>query len=117
MLEEIEQDIEQCKKIIETKNKQLFDLKNILKAAKNSYQEVTKESKQLKQYITNIKQQQQQQRQQQQQQICSRPKKYKKVVYEEERERDIDQDQQETPNFEEIEEEDNKFEQQKQKHQ
>ena len=43
MLEEIEQDIEQYKIIIDTKNKQLLDLKNILKAGKNSYQEATKE--------------------------------------------------------------------------
>ena len=56
MLEEIEQDIEQLKKIIDSKNKQLVDLKNILKSAKSSYQELTKENKQLKQYVTNIKQ-------------------------------------------------------------
>ena len=55
MLEEIEQDIEQLKKIIDSKNKQLVDLKNILKLAKRSYQELTKENKQLKQYVTNIK--------------------------------------------------------------
>ena len=55
MLEEIEQDIEQLKKIIDSKNKQLVDLKNILKLAKSSYQELTKENKQLKQYVTNIK--------------------------------------------------------------
>ena len=48
MLEEIEQDIEQFEKIIDSKNKQLFDLKNILKSAKSSYQELTKENKQLK---------------------------------------------------------------------
>ena len=79
MLEEIKQDIEQYKNRIETKNKQLFDLKNILKEVKTSYQEVTKENKQLKQYITNIKQRKYQQ---QQQQIYSRSKKYRKVVYE-----------------------------------
>ena len=79
MLEEIKQDIEQYKNRIETKNKQLFDLKNILKEIKTSYQEVTKENKQLKQYITNIKQRKYQQ---QQQQIYSRSKKYRKVVYE-----------------------------------
>ena len=56
MLEEIEQDIAQLKKIIDSKNKQLVDLKNILKSAKSSYQELTKENKQLKQYVTNIKQ-------------------------------------------------------------
>ena len=72
MLEEIEQDIEHYKRIIDTKNKQLLDLKNILKAGKNSYQEATKENKQSKQYITNIKEKYQQQ---QQQQIYSRPKK------------------------------------------
>ena len=75
MLEEIEQDVEQFKKIIDLKNKQLVDLKNILKLTKSSYQELTKENKQLKQYMTNIKQQQYQQ-----QKIYTRPKKYKKVV-------------------------------------
>ena len=48
MLEEIEQDIEQFEKIIDSKNKQLFDLKTILKSAKSSYQELKKENKQLK---------------------------------------------------------------------
>ena len=55
-------------------------MKNILKAAKNSYQEVTKENKQLKQYITTIKQQQQQQykqQQQKQQAYFSKPKNIK----------------------------------------
>ena len=70
MLEEIGQDIEQFKKIVVSKNKQLVDLKNILKSAKSSYQELTKENKQLKQYITKIKQQQYQQ-----QKIYTRPKK------------------------------------------
>ena len=71
MLEEIGQDIEQFKKIVVSKNKQLVDLKNILKSAKSSYQELTKENRQLKQYITKIKQQQYQQ-----QKIYTRPKKY-----------------------------------------
>ena len=74
----------------------MFNLKNILKAAKNSYQEVTKENKQLKQYITNIEQQKYQQ---QQQRKYSRLKEYTKVVYEEETDSEIEQDQQETPNF------------------
>ena len=54
-----------------------MDLKNILQSAKSSYQEVTKENKQLKRNITNIKQQQYQQQQQQyqQQKIYTRPKK------------------------------------------
>ena len=50
------------KKTESEQKKQLHDLKNILKAAKYSYQEVTKEKKQ---YITTIKHQQQQYKQQQ----------------------------------------------------
>ena len=112
MPEEIEQDVEQFKKIIDLKNKQLVDLKNILKLAKSSYQELTKENKQLKQYITNIKQQQYQQ-----QKIYTRPKKYKKVVYEEQTDSETEQEQPETPTFEEIEEQDNSLEQQQQQQQ
>ena len=52
----------------EAENKQLADIKKILQGAKNSYQELTKENEQLKQYIANIKYQQQQQLQQQLQQ-------------------------------------------------
>ena len=55
MLEEIEKYIENFKIIIFEKDKQLYNLKNILKAAKNSYQQVTKENKQLKQRITTMK--------------------------------------------------------------
>ena len=71
----------------------MVDLKNILKSAKSSYQELTKENKQLKQYITNIKQQQYQQQQYQQQKIYTRPKKYKKVVYEEQTDNETEQEQ------------------------
>ena len=103
------------KKTIAEKNKQLYDLKKIVKAAKNSYQEVTGENKQLKQYITTIKQQQQQQYKQQQQAYFSKPKKYKKIVYEEASDSDTEENQQEAPIFEEeIEEEDSNFEQQQQ---
>ena len=45
LLEDIEQDIEEYKKIIETKNKQLASIKKILQGAKNSYQNLTKENK------------------------------------------------------------------------
>lgn len=120
MLEEIEQDIEQFKKMIDSKNKQMVDLKNILKSGKKSYQEVTKENKELKQYLTNIKQQQYQQQQQQiyqQHKIYSRLKKYQKVAYEEPSDSETKQKQQETPTFEEIEEQDNSLEQQQQQQQ
>ena len=67
----------------------------ILKGAKASYDSLLKENKQLKEYIVNIKQrfkQYQQQQQQQQQEFLQdreyfqrpQPKRYKKVVYEEE---------------------------------
>ena len=66
----------------------------ILKGAKASYDSLLKENKQLKEYIVNIKQrfkQYQQQQQQQQEFLQDRkyfqrpqPKRYKKVVYEEE---------------------------------
>ena len=114
MLEEIEQDIEQFKKMIDSKNKQMVDLKNILKSGKKSYQEVTKENKELKPHKTNIKQQQYQQQQQQiyqQHKIYSRLKKYQKVAYEEPSDSETKQKQQETPTFEEIEEQDNSLEQ------
>ena len=106
------------KKTYLKKNKQPYDLKNILKAAKNSYQEVAKENKQLKQYITTIRQQQKQYKQKQQQAYLSKPKKYKKVVYEEASDSDTEGNQQETPIFEEqIEEQDSNFEQQQQEQQ
>ena len=65
---------------MDLKNKQLVDLKDILKLGKSSYQELTKENKQSKQYITNIKYQQYQQQQYQQQKIYTRPKKYKNCL-------------------------------------
>ena len=84
MLEKIEKDIGNFKIIMSEKDRQLYDLKIILKDVTISYQQVRKENIQLKQYITTKKQQQPQQCQQQQQQVYfSRPKKYKIVMYEE----------------------------------
>ena len=112
LLEDIEQDIEEYKKIIGTKNKQLTDIKKILKGAKTSYQELTKENKQLEQYIANIKYHHQQQQQQQQ---YFRPKKYKKEVYGEETDSETEQDQEETPELEEIEQQNQQQQQTKDK--
>ena len=63
-----------------------------MKLAKSSYKELIKESKQ---YITNTKQQQcwQQQQQYQQEKIYTRPKRYEKVVYEEQTESEAELDQ------------------------
>ena len=81
MLEEIEQDIEQYKKIIQTKDKQLIDLKHILKAAKNSYQQVTKQKQELKQCISDIYIYIKNKKQKQQQQVYYRPKKNIKRLF------------------------------------
>ena len=112
MLEEIEQDIEQYKKIIQTKDKQLIDLKHILKAAKNSYQQVTKQKQELKQCISDIYTYKKQKTKTATASILQAEKKYKKVVYQEETDSETEQDQQEVSSFEEIEEQDNDSEQQ-----
>ena len=65
LLESIEQHIEEYKKIIERKDRQLVETKKNLQGAKSSLQKLTRENKQLKEYITAIKQQQQQQQQKQ----------------------------------------------------
>ena len=77
LVEYIERDIAEYKIIIKTKDKQLIEIKKILQGAINSYQDLTKENKQLRQYIANIRQQKQQQQQQQQN------FRTKNVVYEE----------------------------------
>ena len=64
--EHIEKNLEGCKKIVETKDKQLAEVKKILQRPKNSYKAPTK-NKQLKEYIVKIKPQYKQQQQQQQQ--------------------------------------------------
>ena len=57
MLEEIEKEIENFK-LISEKDKQLYNLKNKLQAAKTSYSKVTDENKHLKQHTVSIKQKQ-----------------------------------------------------------
>ena len=92
LLEYIEKNLEEYKKAVQLRDNQLAEAKKVLKEAKNSYDLLVKENKQLKEYILNIKQkfkqyQQQQQQQQflQEKEYFQRPqKKYKKIVYEEE---------------------------------
>ena len=52
----MERNLEEYKKAIETKDKQLADTKKILRNAKTSYDSIVRENKQLKEYIANIKQ-------------------------------------------------------------
>ena len=55
MLEDVERNLEEYKKAIKIRDRQLADAKKILKNAKISYDSVIKENKQLKEYIANIK--------------------------------------------------------------
>ena len=92
LLEAIKKNLQEYKTAIELRDKQIADTKRILKEAKVSYNNLLKENKQLKGYISGIKQRfQNYQKQQEEQetlqdtQYFRRPKKiYKKGVYKEE---------------------------------
>ena len=60
LLEDVEKNLEECKKAIESRDNQLSDIKKILQGAKKSYDSVIKENTELKQYIENIKKRYQQ---------------------------------------------------------
>ena len=115
--EDIENNLEEYKKAIELRDKQLAKAKKILKEAKNSYDSLLKENKQLKEYIVNIKQRFKQYQQQQQQQEFlqdreyfqrPQPKRYKRVVYEEETDSESEAvESQYVPENESIEQEKN----------
>ena len=93
LLEEVEKNLDEYKKALELKDKQLSDAKNILQNAKVSYNKVIRENQELKKYIENIEVRYQQHQQQQQQKYIDKereyfrerqPKRYKKDVYKEE---------------------------------
>ena len=101
---------------MENKEKQLSEAKRILVAAKQSFDRLAQENRGLKAYIEQIKQQFQQQNQKQQLEFLkqqksfynnSRPKKYEKVILEEESDNESEPEFEEEQNFqtEEIEEE------------
>ena len=56
LLQDIEKNLEEYKKAVELRNNQLAEAKKVLKGAKNNYDLLAKENKQLKEYIINIKQ-------------------------------------------------------------
>ena len=104
LLKDIEKNLEEYKKAIESRDKQLADIKKILQGAKKSYGDVAKENIELKKYVENIKQRYQQYQKRQQQEYFDKereyfrqkqPKKYKKVVYEEESDSEPDVDESE----------------------
>ena len=93
LLEDVKKNLDEYKRALELKEKQLSDTKKILISAKESYNKTVAENKELKTYTEKIKQRFSQYQQWQQSQFLEnqknyyeeRPqKKYKKVVYEEE---------------------------------
>ena len=95
LLGDLEKNLEQYRESLENKEKQLEEAKRILIAAKQGFDKVSQENRDLKAYIEQIKSQFQQQDQRrqldflkQQRSFYNNPKtkKYKKVVLEEESE-------------------------------
>ena len=99
LLADIDKNLEEYKIALETKERQLPDAKKILLSAKKSYNKTVAENRDLKSYIDNLKQYIQQQQVQflEKQKNYYQPKKYKKVLYQEETESE--------PEFEEEEQE------------
>ena len=95
LLGDLEKSLEQDKEALENKEKQLAEAKRILVAARNSFDNLNKENSDLKAYITQIKNHFQQENKRQQQEFLKqqqsffenvKPKKYKKIILEEESE-------------------------------
>ena len=84
LLCDLEKSLEQYKESLENKDKQLAEAKRILLSAKQSFDKVSQENRELKAYIVQINQQFQQQQSQ------NKIKKYKKVILEEESENESD---------------------------
>ena len=113
MLEDIEKDTENFMLVISEKEKQLRDLKKILFAAKASYKKVTEENQQLKQRTVlikgNKKLRQQQPTVEEHKNLYypkqpTRPKKYKKIIYEKETDSDSEPEKEkETYTFPKVE--------------
>ena len=118
LLGDIEKNLEAYRNPLEFKEKQLLDAKKILLLAKQSYDKTVAENRDLKAYIENLKQHFQSMQQQQQVQFLEKqrnyyqqkkptPKKYKKLVYEEESESEaeVEQEEDEEIENEEVEKE------------
>ena len=90
LLGDLEKSLQEYKFALDAKEKQLSDARKILLSAKQSYDNVVKENTDLKWYIEKLKQHFQQQQLQflKEQKNCYQefPKKYKKVIYQEETE-------------------------------
>ena len=109
LLGDLEKNLEQYKESLENKEKQLAQAKKILVAAKQSFDKLAKENRDLKAYIEQIKNQFQQQNQRQQLEFLkqqksfynnTKPKKYEKVILEEESENKSEPEFKEVTNLE-----------------
>ena len=65
LLEDVEKNVEEYRKAIDIKDKQLPEAKKLLQTAIKSYDSLVNKNKKLKEFMENIKQQQQKKRQQQ----------------------------------------------------
>ena len=72
MLEEVEKNLEEYKKALQIKDKQLSNIKKILQGAKKSYDTVVNENTEFKNFFENIKQRYQQYQKQQQEKYFDR---------------------------------------------
>ena len=111
LLGDLEKNLEDYWEAFEIKEKQLTDAKRILISTKQSFDKISKEKRDLKAYIENLKQHFQRENEKQQLEFLkqqkayynrpTKPKKYKKVILEEEEQIENEQE------FEEEEESEN----------
>ena len=108
LLGDLEKNLEQYKESLENKEKQFAEAKRILLSAKKSFDKLNQENRDLKEYIAQIKNQFQQENKKQQEFLKQqqsfyenvKPKKYKKVILEEESENESEPKSEEETNFE-----------------
>ena len=109
LLGNLEKNLEQYRESLENREKQLAEAKRISIAAKKSFDKINQENSDLKAYIAQIKNQFQQENKKQQQEFLKqqqsfyeniKPKKYKKVILEEESENESEPEFEEEINFE-----------------
>ena len=91
LLSDLEKSLEQYREAVEIRDKQIADTKKILLSAKQSYDKLSQENIKLKEYVVKA----QQENQLRQQQLLARNKNYKKVVLEEQSEKESDMESEE----------------------
>ena len=81
-MSDLEKSLEQCREAVELRDKHIADAKKIVLSAKQSYDSLAQENRKIKEYVA--KAQQENQLRQQQLLARNRVRNYKKVVLEEE---------------------------------